>query len=162
MKTVFQELKKRLGDAILEVSERPAKEGHVLALKDSILKIAECLIKVFGMRFLFLSGSDTRKKNGSFTLHYIFSYAQQDQFLTVQTKVEEKDPRFPSLARFLPKANWHEREVQDLLGLVATGHPDPRRLVLHEDWPQGLFPLRKDFGFPKKIPRIAGDRKSVV
>ncbi|OGX10926.1 MAG: hypothetical protein A2351_01075 [Omnitrophica bacterium RIFOXYB12_FULL_50_7] len=157
MKPVFQKLKEKLGCAILEVSEGPAKEWRVFAAKDSILKVAECLVEVFGMRFLFLSGSDTRKENGSFTLHYVFSYVQQDQFLIVQTRVEEKDPQFPSLARFLPQANWHEREIQDLLGLVAAGHPDSRRLVLHEDWPHGLFPLRKDFGSPEKIPRIAGE-----
>ncbi|MFA5167302.1 MAG: NADH-quinone oxidoreductase subunit C [Candidatus Omnitrophota bacterium] len=156
MKPVFQRLKEKFGNAILEVSEGSAKEWHVLAARDSILRIAECLIEVFGMRFLFLSGSDTRKENKSFTLHYVFSYAHQDQFLVVQTRIEEKNPHFPSLAHFLPQANWHEREIQDLLGLVAAGHPDPRRLVLHEDWPQGLFPLRKDFGSPKKIPRTAG------
>ena len=156
MKLVFQKLKEKLGRAILGISEGSAKEWHVFAAKDSILRIAECLIEIFGMRFLFLFGSDTRKENGSFTLHYVFSYAQQDQFLVVQTRVEEKDPRFPSLAHFLPQANWHEREVQDLLGLVAAGHPDPRSLVLHEDWPQGLFPLRKDFQSHQKIPRTAG------
>jgi Ni,Fe-hydrogenase III large subunit/Ni,Fe-hydrogenase III component G len=156
MKLVFQKLKEKLGSAILEVSEGTTKEWHVLATKDSILGIAECLIEAFEMRFLFLSGSDTRKENKSFTLHYVFSYARQDQFLVVQTRVDEKDPRFPSLARFLPQANWHEREIQDLLGLVAAGHPDPRRLVLHEDWPQGLFPLKKDFESHQKIPRTAG------
>ena len=83
MKPVFHRLKEQFGDAILEVSEGSAKEWHVLAAKDSILRIAECLIEVFGMRFLFLSGSDTRKENRSFTLHYVFSYPQQDQFLIV-------------------------------------------------------------------------------
>jgi Ni,Fe-hydrogenase III large subunit len=108
------------------------------------------------MRFLFLSASDTRKEHKAFTLHYIFSYALQDRFLIVQTKVEEKNPKFPSLAHFLPQANWQEREVQDLLGLIPAGHPDPRRLVLHEDWPGGLFPLRKDFEPLQKIPRVNG------
>lgn len=157
MKLVFQKLKEKLGGAVLKVSEGPAKEWYVLAAKDSILRITECLTEVFGMRFLFLSGSDTRKENGFFTLHYVFSYVAQDQFLIVQTRVEEKDPRFPSLAHFLPQANWHEREVQDLLGLVAAGHPDPRRLVLHQDWPQEIFPLKKDFESHNKIPRVAGD-----
>jgi Ni,Fe-hydrogenase III large subunit len=52
---------------------------------------------------------------------------------------------FPSVTPVLPAAHWYEREVQDLLGLVPEGHPDPRRLVLHEAWPAGVFPLRKDF-----------------
>lgn len=156
MNAILETLKEKFGETVRPVPAGPAKQFQVLVPKDSILRIAECLIEVLGMRFLFLSGSDTRKENGSFTLHYAFSYAQQDQFLIVQTRVEEKDPKFPSLTHLLPQVNWHEREVQDLLGLVAAGHPDPRRLVLHEDWPAGLFPLRKDCGFHGKVPRTAG------
>ena len=56
MKLVFQKLKEKLGRAILGISEGSAKEWHVFAAKDSILRIAECLIEIFGMRFLFLFG----------------------------------------------------------------------------------------------------------
>ena len=44
----------------------------------------------------------------------------------------------------MPAAHWDEREAHDLLGIVPVGHPDPRRLVLHERWPRGYHPLRKD------------------
>ena len=54
------------------------------------------------------------------------------------------DPSYPSLAPLVPAAHWDEREAQDLLGTVAVGHPDPRRLVLHDRWPIGYHPLRKD------------------
>jgi Ni,Fe-hydrogenase III large subunit len=43
-----------------------------------------------------------------------------------------------------------------MLGLTPTGHPDPRRLVLHEDWPQGLYPWREDFDRSQKVPRVKG------
>ena len=157
MKTALETLKEKFGDAVRKVLKGPAKQSHVLVAKDAIVEIAVFLVQTLGMRFLFLSGSDTRKENGSFTLHYIFSYAQQDQFLIVETKIEEKDPSFLSLSPFFPQANWQEREVQDLLGLTAQGHPDPRRLVLHEDWPEGLFPLRKDFELRTKVPRRKGE-----
>jgi Ni,Fe-hydrogenase III large subunit len=54
----------------------------------------------------------------------------------------------------VPAAHWYEREVQDLLGLVPLGHPDPRRLVLHDDWPDGIHPLRKDFDPASPVPRV--------
>jgi Ni,Fe-hydrogenase III large subunit len=44
--------------------------------------------------------------------------------------------------------------VQDMFGLTATGHPDPRRLVMHDDWPDGVFPLRKDFDPGVPVPRV--------
>lgn len=51
---------------------------------------------------------------------------------------------FPSVTSEVPAAAWYEREIHDLFGLVPSGHPDLRPLVLHENWPQGFFPLRKD------------------
>ena len=56
-------------------------------------------------------------------------------------------PRGRSCRRFprVPAANWHEREAQDLFGIVFAGHPDPRPLVVHDGWPKGLYPLRKGF-----------------
>lgn len=157
MKTVFEVLKEKLGDSIQKVLGESEKELSLLAAKDSIPKIAAFLVRVLEMRFLFLFASDERKEAGHYSLRYVFSYQHQDKFLMVETRVEAKDPAFPSLTSFLPQANWQEREVQDLFGLVPTGHPDPRPLVLHEDWPKGLFPLKKDFKFSGKIPRIKGD-----
>ena len=51
---------------------------------------------------------------------------------------------FPSLAAELPSLNWQEREIQDWFGLEAEGHPNPRRVALHDNWPD-VHPLRKDF-----------------
>jgi Ni,Fe-hydrogenase III large subunit len=45
-----------------------------------------------------------------------------------------------------------------MFGLTAVGHPDPRRLVLHDDWPQGVHPLRKDFDVTTSVPRVEGHR----
>ncbi len=50
----------------------------------------------------------------------------------------------PSITPVVPAAAWAEREFQDLLGISAEGHPDPRRLVLPDDWPEALHPLRRD------------------
>lgn len=156
MRTVIEALKVEFGNAVQKDWEGRGRQVHVLISRDFVLGVAAFLIRKFEMRFLFLSGSDTRKEHSAFTLHYVFSYPHEDQFLIVQIRVEENDPRFPSLTPLLPQANWQEREVQDLLGLVAEGHPDPRRLVLHEDWPERLFPLRKDFKVEPKIPRVKG------
>jgi hypothetical protein len=64
--------------------------------------------------------------------------------------VGEDDPSIPSITEMIPGAGWAEREVFDLIGIAAEGHPDPRRLVLPDDWPEGLHPLRKDFHFDER------------
>lgn len=55
-------------------------------------------------------------------------------------------PEVPSIADIHSAANWHEREQYDLLGVVFTGHPDPRRILLPEEWIG--HPLRKDYVYP--------------
>lgn len=156
MKTVIDGLKEKFGNRIHKIWDGCGKQVHVSMDREFILEAAAFLVRSHELRFLFLAGSDTRLEVGAFTLDYVFSYSHQDKFLILQIRIEEKEPRFPSLAHFLPQANWQEREVQDLLGLEPIGHPDPRRLVLHEDWPQGVFPLRKDFKCFGKIPRVEG------
>jgi Ni,Fe-hydrogenase III large subunit/Ni,Fe-hydrogenase III component G len=99
-------------------------------------------------------GFDDRATCGSFRLVYVFSAG--GRWVSVETALDPQSPRFPSVTPCLPAAHWYEREVQDLLGLIPEGHPDPRRLVLHDDWPLGVYPLRKDFDSAVPVPRVEG------
>jgi Ni,Fe-hydrogenase III large subunit/Ni,Fe-hydrogenase III component G len=110
-------------------------------------------------------GLDDRACSGAFRLVYAFSAA--DRWVSVETAVDPTRPVFPSVTPRLPSAHWYEREVHDLLGLAPEGHPDRRRLVLHEAWPEGVHPLRKDFdpaaatavttSAPPQFHRLHGD-----
>jgi NADH:ubiquinone oxidoreductase subunit C len=61
----------------------------------------------------------------------------------VKVKLYGEDARVPTVSDLWPAANWLEREVLDLFGITFDGHPDPRRLLMPEDW-EG-YPLRKDY-----------------
>ena len=67
------------------------------------------------------------------------------------------EPSYPSIAAKYPVANWFEREVMDFFGLVPEGHPNPTRVALHDDWPDGAWALRKDFPYDAVVPRVPGD-----
>ena len=75
-----------------------------------------------------------------------------DLFVTVVVSLDPAHPAMPSLAVRIPSANWHEREARDLFGIVFVGHPDPRPLVVHDGWPRGQYPLRKDFDARQRLP----------
>jgi NADH-quinone oxidoreductase subunit C len=63
-------------------------------------------------------------------------------------------PEVPSVTGLWAVANWHEREVYDLSGILFTGHPDLTRMFLAEDWVG--HPLRKDYEFPLEYHGIRG------
>jgi Ni,Fe-hydrogenase III large subunit len=98
-------------------------------------------------------GEDDRTGAGCFRLSYVFAPAAGG-WVTLEARVDPDDPMFPSITPLVPAAHWYEREVQDMLGLTALGHPDPRRLVHHDDWPDGVYPLRKDFDPAVSVPRV--------
>jgi Ni,Fe-hydrogenase III large subunit/Ni,Fe-hydrogenase III component G len=88
-------------------------------------------------------------------VRYIFeptAVGAPDRYVTLFVSVDPARPEVPSLTRAIPAANWHEREMQDLFGIVPVGHPDPRPLVVHDGWPQGVFPLRKVFDGSRRVP----------
>ncbi len=66
-------------------------------------------------------------------------------FLTIKAEVPKDNPKIQTITDIIPGAVFHEMEVMDLLGVVFEGHPSPGRLVLPENWPEGVYPLRKDF-----------------
>ena len=89
--------------------------------------------------------NDERKLNGHYALYYVLSMeGAVKSFVTIRGLVPEDKPEFPSVTPLVPAMVWGEREARDMFGLEPVGLPDRRRLVLPDDWPSDLHPLRKD------------------
>ena len=96
-----------------------------------------------GGRFVMLVGLDERSVGGSgLAVEAVVDAAHG--LVRLRSDLPLAEPSYPSVSSLVPAAHWDEREAKDLFGIVAVGHPDPRRLVLHESWPAGYTPLRKD------------------
>ena len=92
-----------------------------------------------------LFGNDERTLCGHYALYYVLSMEQGVKcWITVRAEVNPISLEFPSVTPRVPAAVWGEREVRDMYGLRPVGLPDERRLVLPDDWPDDLYPLRKD------------------
>jgi Ni,Fe-hydrogenase III large subunit/Ni,Fe-hydrogenase III component G len=91
---------------------------------------------------------ETETPDGNLKVRYVFEPAESgspDRYVTLAVSMSDARPEVPSLTVAIPAANWHEREMRDLFGIVPVGHPDPRSLVVHDGWPAAVFPLRKSF-----------------
>jgi NADH-quinone oxidoreductase subunit C len=98
----------------------------------------------FGFAFLAeLTAIDFFPREPRFELTYLLVSIERRQRLRMKVRLYGDDARVATVSHIWPAANWLEREVWDLFGIVFDGHPDPRRLLMPEDW-EG-FPLRKDY-----------------
>jgi len=68
-----------------------------------------------------------------------------DMVVTVRTKLDRDNPQVDSVAAICKGAEWIEREMWELLGITFRNHPDVRHLLLRDDWPEGKYPLRRDY-----------------
>ena len=109
-----------------------------------------------GARLVVMTATDERPLGRGFGLYYVFALASGES-VAVCAMLDPAHPSFPSVTPVVPAAHWYEREAKDLFGVDPQGHPDPRRLVLHPDWPLGVHPLRKDFDGSQPVGRIAHD-----
>ena len=113
-------------------------------------RLADLVREVAGAQVDLVAAADTRATAGAWTLIYRFSTPGPGRLIAVvaEVSVPVDDPVFPSLATRSFAASRYEREIQDLFGLRAADHPDPRRLPLHQFWPEGFHPLRRDAAAP--------------
>jgi Ni,Fe-hydrogenase III component G len=133
-----------------------AREDMLIASvpKEGLLRAVQFIRDELGGRFITSAGMDMRKINGSYRVSQLFGLDVDKTFLAMFTDVDPADPTIPSFTNLIPGANWAEREVRDMIGVEPVGHPDPRRLVLPDDWPDNLYPLRKDFKVDERPPSV--------
>ncbi len=84
-------------------------------------------------------------------VYHLYSLTFNRRF-RIKTRVSESECSVDSIVSLWPSANWFEREVYDMYGVIFKGHPELRRILLYEDF-QG-HPLRKDYPIKKRQPMI--------
>jgi len=144
------------GSVDADVGPRPSDLTVRLGRTGDLPAAAAVLIGPRSMALATIVATDeTAAPDGDLKVRYVFEPtvpAAPDRFVTLLISVDAARPEVPSLTRTVPAANWHEREMHDLFGIVPVGHPDPRPLVVHDGWPQGVFPLRKAFDGSRRVP----------
>jgi Ni,Fe-hydrogenase III large subunit/Ni,Fe-hydrogenase III component G len=155
---------RRLGRKAKWVRTLNGNEIHAMLMsKEDIPDLCYYLRDEIKARLATVICSDERRAGRGFVLRHVFAKENgEDVFVVVTAPVNEGnvDPHaalsFPSIALRIPSAAFYEREIKDMFGLVPDGNPDTRPLVLHEQWPDSVHPLRKDFDLNTKVGRAQG------
>jgi NADH-quinone oxidoreductase subunit C len=110
-----------------------------------------------GFNFLIdLSSVDHFGDEPRFEVVYELYSLADNIHLRLKTKVSEDNLEVPTVSGIWETADWHEREVFDMMGIRFANHPDLRRILMWDGYP--FFPLRKDFpleGKPSDMPEVA-------
>jgi Ni,Fe-hydrogenase III large subunit/Ni,Fe-hydrogenase III component G len=93
----------------------------------------------------------------AFRVVYLFTAGAPDRRVELTLRTERTRPSVPSLAAVSFPAGRFEREMRDLYGIVPLGHPLPRRMIRHDHWPQGWYPMRSDAGPPPPFSTVEGE-----
>jgi Ni,Fe-hydrogenase III large subunit/Ni,Fe-hydrogenase III component G len=121
--------------------------GHVPA--GAVPALGEIMCGRFGAQLVLMAGEDLRRERGAFAVHYLFAHPRGRWLFQATVLVDPAQPEVRSLAPVNLPASRFERELRDLFGIAADGHPDPRPLVRHGFWPERYHPLRKDAAPPE-------------
>lgn len=133
-----------------------------ITLRDStrIAEVCEFARKNLGFDYLVdITSIDNYGDDPRWTIVYhLYGYAHR-QALRLKVNVSEEQSELPTVSAVWRTADWHEREIYDMMGIRFNGHPDLRRILMWEGYP--YFPLRKDFplaGKPSDVPEVGFSR----
>ena len=157
--TAVHEMIAARSNGALASAARPHSDTlHFVVSKEAMRTVADGLFNQLHARFLISVGTDKRPLSGDFGILHVFSLDREQIYILLESPVRQDDPHIDSITPVAPGADWAEREFQDVIGIRADGHPDPRRLLLPDDWPDGVYPLRRDFPYNFRPPLVEGLR----
>ena len=155
-----QKIKAKFGDLISEPAEFRGEITVKLADAEQIAAVCEFAKGQLGFDYLVdISSLDNYGDDPRWTVVYHLRGLKSGNELRIETSVSEEKSELPSVLPIWRTANWHEREIYDMMGIRFCGHPDLRRILMWEGYP--YFPLRKDFplaGKPSELPGVAFTR----
>jgi NADH-quinone oxidoreductase subunit C len=129
-------------DRLTGVERKADNRIYLLCEAENSYAVNKFLFEDVGCRFVIATGIDS---DHCFEVLYHFAYDQLGTVITLKAFIRDRDnPAIESITPFLPGAEWIEREIHDILGIDITNHPNLRRLILADDWPDGVYPMRKD------------------
>lgn len=148
---IINDLGARFSSKILNVNKEKPKRAYIDIYPKDITEIVGYIFKDCGFRFNTASAVDDFD-----ALEIIYHFSHDASGITVSFRAllkDKQDPHIDTITGITRSAWWIEREMHELFGIEFDGNSDLRPLLLPDDWPKGVYPLRKDFIPPKRDSR---------
>lgn len=139
---VLGDLRKKFKDDIVEILGERSKKVYIEIKQESLVKVASYIFKDLKARFSTASGVDMRHH---MEILYHFLIEDINLLISLRVKLQKSKLEIDSLSPIFEGANWIEREIHEILGINFKGHPDLKKLLLPDDWPDDVYPLRRDY-----------------
>jgi NADH-quinone oxidoreductase subunit C len=151
---IIQGLQQDLGAKALQVMNPDRRRIFLKVAPSDLIAAVTLLRDKYDCRYLAtISGVDKGE-----TFEILYHFASPAANINVRTEIPRSSPRVETITPVIPGAILYERELQDMFGLVVDHIPDPRPLVVPDDWPAGNYPLRKDWKYERPEEVIPGGK----
>jgi membrane-bound hydrogenase subunit beta len=151
---IVESLKRDLGDKALDLTNPDVRRIFVKVAPPELVPAVTLLRDKYDCAYLAtISGVDKGD-----TFEFLYHFASPVANINLRTEFPKSEPRIASICAVIPGAVLYERELQEMFGVKVEGIPDPRRLVLPDDWPEGQYPLRKDWKHVRPQEVIPGGK----
>ena len=139
---IANRMREGFGEALLGLEQKSPRRLFVEIAPASVREASRFMFRDLGARLQIASGVDTPD---AIEILYHWAFDRSDCVVTVRLRLERDDPQIESISDICKGAEWIEREMWELLGIRFLNHPELRHLLLADDWPEGRYPLRRDY-----------------
>ena len=153
---LLHSLSEALGSKVQHQTEFRGETTYEIAVKNLREIATVCRDKLLFDYLVDITSIDNFGEEPRFEIIYHLYSLPRAVHLRLKLKVPDEAGAVDTVSDIWPTANWHEREIYDMMGIKFNGHPDLRRILMWDGYP--FFPLRKDFpleGLPSEMPDVA-------
>jgi formate hydrogenlyase subunit 5 len=149
-----QACKHQWHDQLTVELDRAAKLCRIQCTREMLPPLCHWLVSSAGYVFATLVAEE---QVADFQLTYVFHHGAGDGWAHVELLIDLSHRSVPSISHAVVAADWHERETEDLFGIVFESHPRLGEFVLHEEWPEGINPMRRSFDARQRLEMRESD-----
>ncbi|MFC1807475.1 NADH-quinone oxidoreductase subunit C [Candidatus Omnitrophota bacterium] len=139
---ILKQIQERFKEDVIDIFEKSDSRVYIGIKPESITRIARYTFEELGARFNIASARDAR---GFMEILYHFTLEEINVVISYRVKLDKSNLEIDSIAPLFKGANWIEREIKEILGINFKGHPNLKRLLLPDEWPEGVYPMRRDY-----------------